>query len=54
MRPEFNIKYGKLIDPFFKDSVGLNYPDYKFPLVEDVLEKVKLFRKVWEEKKIFS
>jgi hypothetical protein len=50
MKPVFNIKYGKLIDPFFKVYISVNYPDYKFLSNEDILEKVKLFRKAWEEK----
>jgi|AntRauTorcE11897_2_1112592.scaffolds.fasta_scaffold06469_3 hypothetical protein len=50
MKPKFNIKYGKLIDPFFKDSVSIKYPDYEFPTEEKIQEKIKLFKKAWEEK----
>jgi len=45
-----NIKYSKLLDPFIKPSVLERYPDYEFPTIEAVKEKVKLFRKVYEEK----
>lgn len=49
--PQINIRYGKLIDPFFKDSVSLNYPGYQFPTEEEVKNKVKLFRSVFEKDK---
>lgn len=49
MKPIINIRYGNLIDPFFKDSVIAKYPDYDFPSEEKVLEKVELFKKAWEE-----
>jgi len=50
MKPTINIRYGKLIDPFFKDSVKVSYPDYVFPTEEQVLEKIGLFKKAWNEK----
>ncbi|MCH7529792.1 hypothetical protein IIB50_01610 [Patescibacteria group bacterium] len=45
--PKITIKYGKLIDPFFKDSVEKNYPDYIFPSIEEVKKKVELFKEEW-------
>ena len=47
-----NIKYSRLLDPFIKPSVIAKYPDYEFPTIEAVKEKVKLFRKVYEERGI--
>lgn len=49
MNTIINIKYGKLIDPFFKDSVLVNYPDYTFPSTEEVLEKVQIFKAEWQK-----
>jgi hypothetical protein len=49
--PQINIRYGKLIDPFFKDSVLVNYPEYSFPPVEEVKEEVIIFRKAFEQNK---
>jgi hypothetical protein len=49
MNTVINIKYGKLIDPFFKDSVLVNYPDHTFPSVEEVSEKVTLFKDEWKK-----
>lgn len=49
MNTTINIKYGKLIDPFFKDSVLVNYPNYTFPSKENVLEKVTLFKNEWQK-----
>ncbi len=47
MKPQINIKYANLLDPFFKDHVLVKYPTYQFPTEEQVLEKVKLFKKAW-------
>jgi len=47
--PIINIKYGKLIDPFFRDSVKISHPEYKFPEIEDVLKKVSLFKDAWNK-----
>lgn len=49
--PQIYIRYGKLIDPFFKDSVSINYPDYEFPTVDEIKDKVQLFRKTFEDNK---
>lgn len=46
--PKITIKYGKLIDPFFKDSVEKNYPDYVFPSIEEVKKKVDMFKEEWD------
>lgn len=50
MIPNVNIKYGKLIDPFFKEFVSVNYEGYKFPTYQEVEEKISLFKKTWAEK----
>jgi hypothetical protein len=49
MRPKINIKYAKLLDPFLKEYVKVNYPTYQFPSEEIVLDKVSLFQKTWSE-----
>ncbi len=46
---KINIRYGKLLDPFFKDSVKINYPDYVFPNEDEVLKKVELFKEIWSK-----
>jgi hypothetical protein len=50
MKPQIKIKYGKLLDPFFIGYVENKYPEYSIPQKEDVLEKVKLFKNVWDKK----
>jgi hypothetical protein len=47
--PEINIKYGKLIDPFFIVYSQLKYPDWKPPTREEVSKKVKLFKEEWNK-----
>lgn len=48
-KPILNIKYGKLLDPFFKEYVSVKYPDAQIPKEEDVLDKVKVFKDVWKK-----
>jgi len=49
MKPKIKIKYGKLIDSFFKDSVNVSHLDFEFPTKEEVLKKVELFKKAWND-----
>jgi len=48
MKPQINIRYGKLLDPFFKEHVLVKYPTYEFPTEEQVLTKVKIFQDTWK------
>lgn len=56
MQPLIRIKYGKLIDPFFKEYVAVKYPGYVFPSHEAVLGKIVLFKDAWAvyEEKFFA
>ncbi len=49
MKPQINIRYGNLIDPFFKVYVEVKYPGYVFPTEEAVLGKIKDYRLAWEK-----
>lgn len=41
-----DIKYANLLDPFLKEHIIKKYPDYIFPVEEEVQNKVKIFREI--------
>ncbi len=43
--PQINIRHGRLLEPFFRDYILKKYPNHIFASTEEVLEKVKLFKK---------
>ena len=49
MKPKIVIKYGNLIDPFFKEYVKVQYPDYVFKTIDEVKSKVELFKEEWQK-----
>jgi hypothetical protein len=48
--PKINIQYGRLIDPFFIKALSVSHPKWQPPSLEDVQNKVHLFKNIWKEK----
>lgn len=49
MIPKINIIHGRLLEPFFNCYVEKHYPGYEFSTEEQILEKIEIFKKEWQE-----
>jgi len=47
MKPKIVIRYGRLIEPFFKPYIEQKYPEHVFLTPDEVLQKVGIFKDEW-------
>lgn len=48
--PTINIRYGKLIDPFFKGFIAHKYPGFEFLTDEQVQTQIALYKTAYKER----
>lgn len=49
MKPKIEIRYGRLLEPFFEPYIKERYPEHVFLTSEEVKEKVEIFKEEWKK-----